>query len=477
MDSVINADIETDDETDENNLIVNNKNFNNYDIKPKLIEELEIKYGGHLRCKYAARKIQLAYRQYNLKKNYLKICENSMKRRSMDIEKLTCLNINNNENFGKKLSLSSSSSSSSNDEPSSLDVNNKLLTPSTTSVSSSSSSSSPPPPLLIQQVQSQDAHLHALEEALLKPINKIDVPSVNFEKSITSYFMLNESNNLNLIDNVDSIDTNCNNNNNLYATSSSSTSSSLSLAITPSSTRTPSTSAANIELHLASPIYNELSTQFENVIINVENDGSLKLQQQTLDSMPITFINQQEQEQQLLEPDKLNILRATPSNSCSSVHSVNSNSTSSSTNSSSLSASTSGSSVLSTTINNSSTIKSVSKNTSPSTSIITQSKSTSITATSTNLSTSPSSSKTLTSRVANISATSSFNYERKLLIGTTLFNHKPERGIRYLIENKYIDATPRSIAKFLLNNKLLSKQMINEYISNKKDESAALVLE
>lgn len=43
------------------------------------------KYGGHLRCKRAARVIQLAYREYRLRKNYFKLCESNLKRRSFDM--------------------------------------------------------------------------------------------------------------------------------------------------------------------------------------------------------------------------------------------------------------------------------------------------------------------------------------------------------------------------------------------------------
>ena len=54
------------------------------DLKNKEIEILYRKYGGHLRCKRAARVIQLAYREYRLRKNYFKLCESNLKRRSFD---------------------------------------------------------------------------------------------------------------------------------------------------------------------------------------------------------------------------------------------------------------------------------------------------------------------------------------------------------------------------------------------------------
>ena len=66
--------------------------------------------------------------------------------------------------------------------------------------------------------------------------------------------------------------------------------------------------------------------------------------------------------------------------------------------------------------------------------------------------------------------------DRKLMIGVTLFNQIPKLGIEYLVDNNYIDLSPRSIARFLLTNKLLSKQRISDYISNQKDEFSKQVL-
>lgn len=64
---------------------VNNKYELSNDLQQKQIELLNRKYGGHLRARRAARTIQLAYRQYRMRKNYLRLCENNMKRRSLDI--------------------------------------------------------------------------------------------------------------------------------------------------------------------------------------------------------------------------------------------------------------------------------------------------------------------------------------------------------------------------------------------------------
>ena len=68
------------------------------DLHQKQIEILNRKYGGHLRARRAARIIQLAYRAYKLRKNYVKICEINMKRRSVD---LTASDLNNKTQLNK----------------------------------------------------------------------------------------------------------------------------------------------------------------------------------------------------------------------------------------------------------------------------------------------------------------------------------------------------------------------------------------
>lgn len=55
------------------------------DLQQKQIEMLNRKYGGHLRARRAARIIQLAFREYRMRKNYIKLCENTLKRRSIEV--------------------------------------------------------------------------------------------------------------------------------------------------------------------------------------------------------------------------------------------------------------------------------------------------------------------------------------------------------------------------------------------------------
>ncbi len=62
------------------------------------------------------------------------------------------------------------------------------------------------------------------------------------------------------------------------------------------------------------------------------------------------------------------------------------------------------------------------------------------------------------------------------MVGLNLFNRKPDNGISYLIEEKFLDNNPKAIAEFLYNRKCLSKLKIGEYISNTQDKRIALIL-
>lgn len=70
------------------------------DLKQKEIEYLNRKYDGYLRARRAARTIQLAYRQYKLKKNYEKLFEQNLRRQSVDVMLLnhpeSKMNVKNN---------------------------------------------------------------------------------------------------------------------------------------------------------------------------------------------------------------------------------------------------------------------------------------------------------------------------------------------------------------------------------------------
>lgn len=66
--------------------------------------------------------------------------------------------------------------------------------------------------------------------------------------------------------------------------------------------------------------------------------------------------------------------------------------------------------------------------------------------------------------------------KRKYLVGLNLFNRKPEKGINYLIEEKFLDPSSKNIAEFLFNRNCLSKQIIGDYISNTQDKFIFQVL-
>ena len=55
-----------------------------------------------------------------------------------------------------------------------------------------------------------------------------------------------------------------------------------------------------------------------------------------------------------------------------------------------------------------------------------------------------------------------FNDFRILLHGVKQFNLHPERGLKYLEENGFVENTPQSLAKFLFRQERLSKKQIGE---------------
>ncbi|TDH11124.1 hypothetical protein EPR50_G00082290 [Perca flavescens] len=56
---------------------------------------------------------------------------------------------------------------------------------------------------------------------------------------------------------------------------------------------------------------------------------------------------------------------------------------------------------------------------------------------------------------------------RHYRIGLNLFNKKPEKGIQYLIERGFVSDTPVGIARFILERKGLSRQMIGEFLGSR----------
>ena len=66
--------------------------------------------------------------------------------------------------------------------------------------------------------------------------------------------------------------------------------------------------------------------------------------------------------------------------------------------------------------------------------------------------------------------------KRKYLVGLNMFNRKPEKGINYLIEEKFLERNARGIAEFLFNRNCLRKQMIGDYVSNTQDKFILQIL-
>ncbi|XP_076469541.1 uncharacterized protein LOC143299911 isoform X2 [Babylonia areolata] len=56
--------------------------------------------------------------------------------------------------------------------------------------------------------------------------------------------------------------------------------------------------------------------------------------------------------------------------------------------------------------------------------------------------------------------------KRLYRIGLNLFNKKPEKGLDFLLEQGFVERSPRSVAHFFISRKGLSKQMIGEFLGN-----------
>lgn len=86
----------------------------------------------------------------------------------------------------------------------------------------------------------------------------------------------------------------------------------------------------------------------------------------------------------------------------------------------------------------------------------------------------------LTSKTA-VAPTEGF-LRRLILIAVIKINclfycRKPEKGIQYLIERGFVSDTPVGIARFILERKGLSRQMIGEFLGNRQKQFNKDVLE
>ncbi|XP_076447956.1 uncharacterized protein LOC143284806 isoform X3 [Babylonia areolata] len=68
--------------------------------------------------------------------------------------------------------------------------------------------------------------------------------------------------------------------------------------------------------------------------------------------------------------------------------------------------------------------------------------------------------------------------QRKRLyrIGLNLFNKKPEKGLDFLVQQGFVEGSPRSVALFFINRKGISKQMIGEFLGDLQNPFSMEVL-
>lgn len=57
---------------------------------------------------------------------------------------------------------------------------------------------------------------------------------------------------------------------------------------------------------------------------------------------------------------------------------------------------------------------------------------------------------------------------RNMKVLFLLVHRKPEKGIQYLIEKGFVSDTPVGIARFILERKGLSRQMIGEFLGSRQ---------
>ncbi len=69
------------------------------------------------------------------------------------------------------------------------------------------------------------------------------------------------------------------------------------------------------------------------------------------------------------------------------------------------------------------------------------------------------------------------NHILSILSSLFLSSRKPEKGIQYLIERSFVSDTPVGIARFILERKGLSRQMIGEFLGNRQKQFNKDVLE
>ncbi|BFZ10482.1 hypothetical protein BsWGS_13521 [Bradybaena similaris] len=83
----------------------------------------------------------------------------------------------------------------------------------------------------------------------------------------------------------------------------------------------------------------------------------------------------------------------------------------------------------------------------------------------------------ITNESHNISRTNDKVRKRLYRIGLNLFNKKPEKGLDFLLDNHFLDGSPKSVARFFITRKGMSKQMIGEFLGNLQNPFSQEVLQ
>ncbi|ESN96048.1 hypothetical protein HELRODRAFT_68418, partial [Helobdella robusta] len=61
------------------------------------------------------------------------------------------------------------------------------------------------------------------------------------------------------------------------------------------------------------------------------------------------------------------------------------------------------------------------------------------------------------------------NRKRVYRVGLNVFNKKPNKGIDYMVDNRFVDPRPSAVARFLISRKGLSRKMIGHYLGSMQD--------
>ena len=65
--------------------------------------------------------------------------------------------------------------------------------------------------------------------------------------------------------------------------------------------------------------------------------------------------------------------------------------------------------------------------------------------------------------------------KRMYRIGLNLFNTKPEKGLRFLISQGFVEDSPNVVSNFLVSRKGISRQVIGEFLGNGSEKSKKIL--